>query len=507
VLAEQGRSGTADVVAIRLSETARRLTRDADDLLRRAVLIRRADGLVGVTSVPGPVAAGARREAEYALAAPFGPSDWEAAFRRWCDGPTAAVLHGRSPAVVAAMFSATSPRSHLEIARTEPESIGALDGAPPNLRYAANRILLRREIGRLEAEVAAVDARLASQSSSVRPRYVGTELRRDVLRRRRHDLATALLRYRAWAAEGRQILLFDPAGDGRVAEVFGDLEAAEHVAVVVPGAATDLDGFGPAGGPGFRDDGRALFRAASELDSPVATIAWLGYDPPDGIDAVSRSAADVAHHDLVRFVDGLVASGDRHITVIGHSYGSLVTGLAAGLGIAADEIVFVGSPGTSLDHAGDANLPPGGQVWAGLASWDLIGAGARPTGDGWLESSMSLPARYVWDLVATGDPAVEDLWHGTNPVHESFGAAEFSTDGATGHSQYFDPGTDSLENLARIVVGIAPRAVAPASRPRRFALGRPGEDPIAAVNRVIAVRRREPAIEDYSTTIDSNTDA
>ena len=42
---------------------------------------------------------------------------------------------------------------------------------------------------------------------------------------------------------GRQILSFDPSGDGRAAEVFGDLTKARRVSVVVPGVDTNLSTF------------------------------------------------------------------------------------------------------------------------------------------------------------------------------------------------------------------------------------------------------------------------
>src|SRR5918998_3274382 len=42
---------------------------------------------------------------------------------------------------------------------------------------------------------------------------------------------------------GRQILAFDPAGDGRVVEVVGDLRAADRIAVIVPGAAVTARNF------------------------------------------------------------------------------------------------------------------------------------------------------------------------------------------------------------------------------------------------------------------------
>ena len=78
----------------------------------------------------------------------------------------------------------------------------------------------------------------------------------------------------------RHFLLFDPAGDGRAAEVFGDLTSARHVAVVVPGMNNDLNNF--TGG-----DAERVQHQASLFDpDQVATIQWLGYDTPEGATAL-----------------------------------------------------------------------------------------------------------------------------------------------------------------------------------------------------------------------------
>src|SRR4029079_7990870 len=83
----------------------------------------------------------------------------------------------------------------------------------------------------------------------------------------------------------RHFLLFDPEGDGRAAEVFGDLTTARHVAVVVPGMNNDLDNF--TGG-----DAEKVQHQASQFDpDQVATIQWLGYDTPEGAPRPRTGAA------------------------------------------------------------------------------------------------------------------------------------------------------------------------------------------------------------------------
>jgi pimeloyl-ACP methyl ester carboxylesterase len=164
-------------------------------------------------------------------------------------------------------------------------------------------------------------------------------------------------------------------------------------------------------------------------------------------------AAEEARRDLQDLLVGVTAGRDVHLTLVGHSYGSLVAGLAAAEGIPVDELVFVGSPGTGLDDAADARLVPGATVWAGLAGCDPIGIGVDPRPQDFGDVPLSPIGRWLRDLFGSGDQAAEHLWHGRNPVHDSFGAVEFRTDGAAGHSSYFDAGTASLANLAAITTG------------------------------------------------------
>jgi pimeloyl-ACP methyl ester carboxylesterase len=198
---------------------------------------------------------------------------------------------------------------------------------------------------------------------------------------------------------------------------------------------------------GFRRNATALLAATA--GEGVATVAWLGYDTPDGVDAISRSAASAGAPFLARFLQGVDTEDERRITVVAHSYGSVLTGIAAADGIEADNLVFVGSPGTTLDHASEARLRPGGEVWVALAADDPIGLGIDP-----LESS-----RRWWDAHPASSAIGafeslcrrESLWHGVNPAAAHFGALRISTDGSSGHSSYFRAGT--LENLAAILEG------------------------------------------------------
>ena len=287
------------------------------------------------------------------------------------------------PAAVAEFFERLDPAVAEALAQEHPELVGNLDGAPIGLRYRANAEAIDREIERLEAAgVPADDARL----------------------RKLHELDDP----------DRHFLLFDPAGDGRAAEVFGDLTSARHVAVVVPGMNNDLDNF--TGG-----DAERVHHQASQFDpDQVATIQWLGYDTPEGATALGTGAAEPGAEALPQFVDGIrVQRGERlHWTVVGHSYGSLVTGMAeSGQGLEVDETVLVGSPGVGVSSADELGV---GNVWVGLASGDLVGYSE---------------------------------WHGPNPHNRAFGATRFHTGDISGHSSYFNEGSESLRNIGLIAAG------------------------------------------------------
>ena len=293
------------------------------------------------------------------------------------------IARGADPAAVAAFFEQLDPTVAEALAHERPELVGNLDGAPIGLRYRANAEAIRDEIARLRADgVSEDDARLRKLRELDDP--------------------------------DRHFLLFDPAGDGRAAEVFGDLTSARHVAVVVPGMNNDLNNF--TGG-----DAERVHHQASLFDpDQVATIQWLGYDTPEGASALSAEDAEPGAEALPQFVAGIRAQRQErlHWTVIGHSYGSLVTGMAeSGQGLEVDETVLVGSPGVGVEHASDLG---DGNVWVGLAQWDLVGYSG---------------------------------WHGPNPHDRAFGATRFHTGDISGHSSYFNEGSESLRNIGLIAAG------------------------------------------------------
>ncbi|MEV5479432.1 MULTISPECIES: alpha/beta hydrolase [Streptomyces] len=316
-----------------------------------------------------------------------------------------------APAEVARFFAALTDRQRQTLVARHPLTVGNLDGAPLALRYEANSRALRAER----------DRRLARADDPA-----GT------LQDHRQDRAVAR-RYTALLAPGRRILAFDPRGRGQVAEVHGDLATAEHTAVIVPGSDIDLLSFDRAKDPYGTPAGMARsLRAQLAADAPgsrTAVVAWAGYTTPVGLgpDAATGRLAEAGAPRLARLLSGLTAVGARPPAVLCHSYGSVVCGLAVprlgGGGLA--DLIVLGSPGMRRDSV--AELRTSARVWAGRDAADWIG-----------------------DL-----PHVEllGLGHGTDPVDPAFGARRLPAQRAVGHTGYLAPGTDSLRNVAAIVLG------------------------------------------------------
>ncbi|GAA2271762.1 hypothetical protein GCM10010145_54070 [Streptomyces ruber] len=242
---------------------------------------------------------------------------------------------------------------------------------------------------------------------------------------------------RAMAAPSRQLLLFDGRGSGRAVEVFGDLARADRIAVLVPGSDTSLDTYDR-----FRAGATSLrhrLDAHPRLRARTAVVAWLGYESPRtiGTAVLTTGRAEAAAPRLRAFVDDLrgLTGGDARISLLCHSYGTAVCARAAdGLGPAdaggpgVTDIVLVGSPGTGADSAAELNTSA--RVWAARGA------------DDWIEAAPHVSAHLFGTTVGFG----------TDPVSPAFGARVFAA-GDGGHSDYFRPGSVSLDNLARIVLG------------------------------------------------------
>jgi Alpha/beta hydrolase len=227
----------------------------------------------------------------------------------------------------------------------------------------------------------------------------------------------------------RQVLFFNPNGQGVAAMVIGNLATANRVAILVPGSDTTLATFFSRGSSSPGGGAEALAAEARRLEPSgsgerLAIIAWLGYPAPAMLSPAVMTSGDAGQgaQALRPLVTALARHGDQ-VALLCHSYGSVVCGLAAPHLPVTDIAVF-GSPG--MDASTAASLHTQARVWAGRESGDSI--------------------KYVPHIQLLG------LGFGSDPMSPGFGARIFAT-GDSGHSGYLDPGSVSLRNLAYIALG------------------------------------------------------
>jgi pimeloyl-ACP methyl ester carboxylesterase len=306
-----------------------------------------------------------------------GTSDWRAAVAAVAPGVPAPDPQSSSPEQVRRFFSRLSETQRQALTRRDPGVVGNLDGTPEALRYEANAAAHLHTPGR--------------------------------------------------------ILAYDPRGLGRLIEVFGDLDTADHVAVMVPGVGWNLKKVLYNNRPGKANPvlGAEALNAEMQRLQPgsrTAVVMWLGYDAPEGIDreAMRSERAIDGAPDLAQFLR--VLPGSSRITLVGHSYGTVVCGRAIRLahGSRVGDLVSLASPGMDADTSAD--LGGSARVWAARSSNDPI--------------------------ELTPHVRLGGFGHGADPVDPAFGAKVFRTGTAQGHGDYYLPGTESLTNVARITLGL-----------------------------------------------------
>ncbi|GAA1849686.1 hypothetical protein GCM10009836_31840 [Pseudonocardia ailaonensis] len=219
------------------------------------------------------------------------------------------------------------------------------------------------------------------------------------------------------------VLGCEPGVRGRAVVALGDPATAAHVVVLVPGAGIDLHTLNDPDHPLKRPFGWA--EDVRDASPDTAVVLWVGYPTPTGVDvdAATGRLARSGVPALVREVTDLhVANPAATMTVVGHSYGTVLVGLAAPA-LPADDLVFLASPGVRVDDV--AGLRTSARVWAARAADDWI--------------------RFMPHL------RIGDLGHGGDPVSPGFGAHLLPTDGAHGHDGYLVPGSATLAALAGVI--------------------------------------------------------
>jgi hypothetical protein len=345
---------------------------------------------------------------------------------------------GTDPYEVADWWAGLTPEQRAAVIAADPDVIGALDGLPAAVRHDANMLVLERDLAATEADIARLEAEMREAAGDVDELTRLNAERAEAIRL--HEMLTTV-HEQVTAAPNRTLLLLDTSGQGRAAVGIGDVDTADHVAVVVPGLNTTItSGLG-----GLVGNAQRLHTTSNRLtgevagDASTATIAWLGYETPGFTNVAGRGSAEDGAVYLDSALHGLEASrtatddpaASPHLTLIGHSYGSLTSGLTLQGTTPVDDAVFIGSPGVGVDNAGDLQVPEG-HVFVGEARRDAVGDfnhfGRDPSSEGF--GARTFDAREVVDP-RTGEVLSE----------------------STGHSSYFHMDSSSLQNLAYVTLG------------------------------------------------------
>lgn len=367
-----------------------------------------------------------------------------------------------------------------------PYQLGNLNGIPADVRDSVNQAAMKDDLRRVEdvaRQRGLVPSALRDSARNNLDAGVFTYpgdygLCATDITRYQNAVKTNDFLERGEKPDGLPVMLwaYDPLafnGKGRAAIAIGNPDKARNTAVIVPGTNSSVRGGWMSDGT---DDAINLYQQCARADPqhPTAVLAWMGYDAPEFETQWQQAVTDPSNLEqvgtpwrarqagalLAADVNGLAATHDastpRHVTVLGHSYGSTTVADAfANSGMRANDTVLTGCPGTDLARsAADFHLD-GGRLYVGATSTDAIS---------WIgEAGSGLPN----GLNATLDQPLGPLAGlGADPAHAGFGAVRFHAEVAgshsvmpwfSDHSHYYDVGSEALHNITEIVTGHSDR--------------------------------------------------
>ncbi|RFZ03711.1 Cutinase [Mycobacterium marinum] len=229
----------------------------------------------------------------------------------------------------------------------------------------------------------------------------------------------------------------DPHQQVLAAVAVGNPDTAANVSVTVPGVGSTTRGTLP----GMVSEARNLrleeMRQLKNSGKPtsVATIAWMGYEPPPNpLDTASAGdlwqtmtdgQARAGAGDLSRYLQQVRANNPSgHLTVLGHSYGSLTASLAlqdlnAHGAHPVNDVVFYGSPGLELYSPAQLGLEHG-HAYVMQAPHDLITSVVAPLAPlhGWGPDPYLTPGLTELSSQAGFDPG--GIWRDGAYAHGDY---------------------------------------------------------------------------------------
>lgn len=349
---------------------------------------------------------------------------------------------GSKPKQIAAWWGSLSPQQREELIKKYPEIIGNLDGVDIATRDRVNRSLVDGMLTEAEDRVRQIHDDLADPGMTP-PLYPNHYIKAlgDV-----EDIKV-LKQFLADNPE-KKLLVCDRSGERlKVAIGIGNFDEAQHIGVYVPGKGTTVRG-------SLLDcvtKSESLWLKASKVaQKPVkdyATVAWLGYDAPLSIpNAANTHRADAGADRLVNFLEGLrviprVSQEKLHLTLLGHSYGSTTSGIAAShvQPNVVDDLVLFGSPGSGVQLGAEYRVPEGHR-WVSAVPYpgDMVQGIGTDINFG--RNPTEMPAfRHI-----SGDATEGETYH-TIP-QGPFG----------NHSTYLEDKTETQKDMARIMAGLEP---------------------------------------------------
>ena len=369
------------------------------------------------------------------------------------------------PTYIASLWASLSPDAQALLLRDHPEIIGNLDGVPFDVRVAANRVNITNALADVQQSIPDLEQRLSEAqarwdenlASGTPDGTLGAELSTEISQleqelddaRRHAEMYDRLLnedtvRYENGArttGRGHQVVLFDPE-NGAFAEIVGNLDAAtQNIAVMVPGTGSN---FLNMTGPDSAYDRCESFVTADDVkpDGSLAVVSWIGGPLPQDLITEApqaRFAGDLAPR-LASFTDGLTNPGDVPVTVVGHSYGGSVVGLAEARGMHVDRVLHVESAGAG-PGVGDIDeyAYPDTDRYSMTAPGDLIGYSqgveSLDWGHGADPDGLSGVVQLETGLVRADDPS-SGVLHGPGA-----------------HSGVFTRGSTAFNNILGVMTG------------------------------------------------------
>ena len=345
---------------------------------------------------------------------------------------------GSKPKQIAAWWGSLSDQQKKKLIEKYPEIIGNLDGVDIKTRDEVNRSL--------------VDGMLAEARDRERQTYddlvhrgMTSHSYANRYSKALDDVEDLKVLQEVLKDRERKLLVCDRSGERlKVAIGIGDFDKAQHIGVFVPGKGTTVRG----SLLNYVTKSEGLITAAQKVrESSYATVAWLGYDAPLSIpDVANTHRANAGADRLENFLEGVSAvygeKGQKvHLTLLGHSYGSTTSGIAASHvpPNVVDDLVLFGSPGSGVQLGAEYRVPEGHR-WVSAVPYpgDMVQGIGTDINFGRNPTEMQA-FRHI-----SGDATKGETYH-TIP-RGPFG----------NHSTYLENNTETQKNMAEIVAGLEP---------------------------------------------------